>query len=45
MADPEYFEAAELLMTTGLTNADKDWHLKSKMVSIPFNTTSGEMAE
>jgi hypothetical protein len=45
MADLEYFEVAELLMMTGLTNADKDQHLKSKMVSTLFNTTSGEMAE
>ncbi|KAG8759337.1 hypothetical protein FRC11_002095 [Ceratobasidium sp. 423] len=30
MADPEHFEAAELLMTSGLTNVDKDRHLKSK---------------
>ncbi|CAE7063586.1 unnamed protein product [Rhizoctonia solani] len=30
MADPDHFEAAELLMTSGLTNADKDRHLKSK---------------
>ncbi|EUC56336.1 hypothetical protein RSOL_172170, partial [Rhizoctonia solani AG-3 Rhs1AP] len=30
MADPEHFEVAELLMTSKLTNADKDRHLKSR---------------
>ncbi|KAG8731449.1 hypothetical protein FRC11_004123, partial [Ceratobasidium sp. 423] len=30
MKDPDHFEAAELLMTSGLSNADKDRHLKSK---------------
>lgn len=34
MADPEDFEAAELLMTTGLTDTAKDRHLKSSKVSI-----------
>ncbi|KAG8793369.1 hypothetical protein FRC12_002889 [Ceratobasidium sp. 428] len=33
MADPETFEVAELLMTSGLTDAAKDRHLKSTMVS------------
>ncbi|EUC57340.1 hypothetical protein RSOL_219280, partial [Rhizoctonia solani AG-3 Rhs1AP] len=31
LADPKLFETAELLMTTGLTDADKDRHLKSTM--------------
>ncbi|CAE6534652.1 unnamed protein product [Rhizoctonia solani] len=30
LADPDNFEAAEILMTSGLSNADKDRHLKSK---------------
>ncbi|KAG8750294.1 hypothetical protein FRC11_010545 [Ceratobasidium sp. 423] len=30
MADPDHFEVAELLLTSGLSNADKDRHLKSK---------------
>ncbi|KDN33716.1 hypothetical protein RSAG8_13196, partial [Rhizoctonia solani AG-8 WAC10335] len=30
MADPEHFETAELLMTSKLTNVDKDRHLKSR---------------
>ncbi|KAG8690900.1 hypothetical protein FRC11_008260 [Ceratobasidium sp. 423] len=30
MANPDHFEVAELLLTSGLTNADKDRHLKSK---------------
>ncbi|CAE7232083.1 unnamed protein product [Rhizoctonia solani] len=30
MADPNHFEAAELLMTSGMSNANKDRHLKSK---------------
>lgn len=34
MGDPENFETAELLMTTGLTDAAKDRHLKSNKVSI-----------
>jgi hypothetical protein len=33
LVDPNHFEAVELLMTLGLTNGDKDRHLKSKMVS------------
>ncbi|KAG9121340.1 hypothetical protein FRC07_002734, partial [Ceratobasidium sp. 392] len=31
MANPENFEIAELLMTLGLTDVAKDWHLKSTM--------------
>lgn len=38
MADPETFEAAELLMTSGLTDADKDRHLKSRVVSTDSYT-------
>ncbi|EUC54041.1 hypothetical protein RSOL_027710, partial [Rhizoctonia solani AG-3 Rhs1AP] len=30
MADPEHFEVAELLMTSKLTDVDKDRHLKSR---------------
>lgn len=33
LGNPKYFETAELLMTTGLTDSDKDKHLKSEMVS------------
>jgi hypothetical protein len=33
LADPKHFETVELLMTSGLTNAAKDRHLKSSMVS------------
>jgi hypothetical protein len=32
MGVPEHFEVAELLMTTGLTDGDKDRHLKSSKV-------------
>lgn len=39
MADPEHFEAAEILMTSGLTDADKDRHLKSKKVSVALNAS------
>lgn len=35
MANPKYFNAAELLMTSRLSDADKDRHLKSEVVS-PF---------
>ncbi|KAF8594839.1 hypothetical protein BDV93DRAFT_565013 [Ceratobasidium sp. AG-I] len=31
MANPKYFNAAELLMTSSLSDADKDRHLKSEM--------------
>jgi hypothetical protein len=34
MADPKNLETAELLMTTGLTDSDKDRHLKSHLVSM-----------
>jgi hypothetical protein len=33
LADPEQFEVAELLMTTGLTNSARDRFLKSRLVS------------
>ena len=33
LADPDHFDVAELLMTTGLSNKGKDRHLKSNMVS------------
>jgi hypothetical protein len=45
MANPEDFEVAELLMTSGLTNADKDRHLKSNKVSILFNAASRQEAK
>jgi hypothetical protein len=41
MADPKCFEAAELLMTSKLTNADIDRHLKSNIVSTRFNMRDG----
>ncbi|KAG8786411.1 hypothetical protein FRC12_016619 [Ceratobasidium sp. 428] len=31
LANPDYFDTAELLMTTGLTNAGRDAHLKSRL--------------
>ncbi|KAG8732610.1 hypothetical protein FRC11_012268 [Ceratobasidium sp. 423] len=31
MGNPDYFEIAELLLTSGLSDVDKDRHLKSKM--------------
>ncbi|KAG8702720.1 hypothetical protein FRC09_004579 [Ceratobasidium sp. 395] len=34
LGNPEYFETAELLMTTGLTNAGRDAHLKSRLRSV-----------
>jgi hypothetical protein len=33
MVNPDHFKTAELLMTSGLSNTDKDRHLKSKKVS------------
>lgn len=33
LADPDNFEVAELLMTTGLSKGSKSRHLKSKIVS------------
>ncbi|KAG8793582.1 hypothetical protein FRC12_002297 [Ceratobasidium sp. 428] len=33
LSDPDYFEIAELLMTTGLSNASRNRMLKSKLVS------------
>ncbi|KAG8681443.1 hypothetical protein FRC11_001110, partial [Ceratobasidium sp. 423] len=30
MSDLDHFKMAELLMTSSLSNANKDWHLKSK---------------
>jgi hypothetical protein len=36
LADPDHFEVAELLMTSGMTNANKDRHLRSKKVSTTF---------
>ncbi|KAG8732418.1 hypothetical protein FRC11_013818, partial [Ceratobasidium sp. 423] len=35
LANPKYFEAAELLMTSHLTNANKDRHLKSTILKSP----------
>ncbi|QRV87016.1 hypothetical protein RhiJN_15034 [Ceratobasidium sp. AG-Ba] len=31
LANPDYFDTAELLMTTGLTNAGRDAHLQSRL--------------
>ncbi|QRW03219.1 hypothetical protein RhiLY_02218 [Ceratobasidium sp. AG-Ba] len=31
LSNPDYFETAELLMTTGLTNTGRDEHLKSRL--------------
>ncbi|KAG8725762.1 hypothetical protein FRC12_024060 [Ceratobasidium sp. 428] len=31
LGNPDYFDTAELLMTTGLTNAGRDAHLKSRL--------------
>jgi hypothetical protein len=33
LGNPGYFEAAELLMTSGMTNSDKERHLESTLVS------------
>jgi hypothetical protein len=33
LGNPDYFDTAELLMTTGLTNGGRDAHLKSRLVS------------
>ncbi|QRW14314.1 hypothetical protein RhiLY_13313 [Ceratobasidium sp. AG-Ba] len=33
LSNPDYFETAELLMTTGLTNTGRDEHLKSRLGS------------
>jgi hypothetical protein len=33
LGNPDYFDTAELLMTTGLTNGGQDTHLKSRLVS------------
>jgi hypothetical protein len=38
LADPEHFEVAELLMTSGLTNSTRDRFLKSRLVSIVLLT-------
>jgi hypothetical protein len=38
MKDLDHFETAELLMMSGLSNADKDQHLKSKKVSATLST-------
>jgi hypothetical protein len=37
LTDPDHFEAAELLMTTGLTNSARNRFLKSRFVSTSFN--------
>jgi hypothetical protein len=39
LADPKTFDVAELLLMTGLSNANKDRHLKSSMVSVLLHTT------
>jgi hypothetical protein len=44
LADPKHFETAELLMTTGLTNAAKDRHLKSTMVSTAPRMIEGRIS-
>jgi hypothetical protein len=36
LGDPDHFDTAELLMTTGLTNGGRDAHLKSRLVSSPL---------
>jgi hypothetical protein len=38
MASLDYFKVAELLMTSRLSDANKDRHLKSKIVSNVFNS-------
>jgi hypothetical protein len=35
LGDPDHFDTAELLMTTGLTNGGRSAHLKSRLVSSP----------
>lgn len=42
LADPELFNDAELLMTTGMTDAAKDRHLKSQRVSATQNRNSAK---
>jgi hypothetical protein len=37
LANPDHFEVAELLMTTGLTNSARDRFLKSQLVSITYS--------
>jgi hypothetical protein len=36
LGNPDHFDTAELLMTTGLTNGGRDAHLKSRLVSGPL---------
>lgn len=40
LMDPDNFEIAELLMTTGLTNGERDRFLKSKLVSAIYFFTA-----
>jgi hypothetical protein len=38
LGNPDYFDTAELLMTTGLTHGGRDEHLKSRLVSSALFT-------
>ncbi|QRV93720.1 hypothetical protein RhiJN_21738 [Ceratobasidium sp. AG-Ba] len=47
LGNPDYFDTAELLMTTGLTNAGRDVHLKSRLYigMTPWANNKGLMKD
>jgi hypothetical protein len=45
LGDRDIFEAAEVLMTTGLTDEGKDRHIKTKLVSEVFNSCHTKLTD